>query len=90
MQTYLIHVLFINVFSTPIKGRSQCYGSLHCEEYGRIRTCHIYNTGETLYKGSKPCSRAFITVGKQTNHAKSWRYSKWGYSKQAHVFVIYW
>ena len=30
---------------------SECYASLHCEEYGHIRTCHIYNEGKTLYIG---------------------------------------
>ena len=34
-------------FSAPIKGRSRCYASLHCKEYGHIRTWHIYNTGKT-------------------------------------------
>ena len=41
---------------------SRCYASLHCEKYGHMRTWNIHNV---IYKGSKPCSRAFTTFGKQ-------------------------
>ena len=37
------------MFSAPIKGRSPCYASLHCEEYGHTRTWNIQNAGKTLY-----------------------------------------
>ena len=37
------------MFSTPIKGRSPCYASLHCEEYGDMRTWNIHNAWKTLY-----------------------------------------
>ena len=39
------------MFSVPIKGRSLCYASLHCEEYGHMRTWNIHNAGKTLYIG---------------------------------------
>ena len=40
------------------KGRSQCYTSLYCEEYG-----NIYNTGKIIYKQwSKPCDRALLQL----------------------------
>ena len=35
--------------SAPIKGRSQCYAPLHCDEYEHLRTWHIYNASKTLY-----------------------------------------
>ena len=36
--------------SAPIKCRSQCYASLHCDEYTHLRTWHVYNAGKTLYE----------------------------------------
>ena len=39
------------MFSAPIKGRSPYYASLHCEEYGHMRTWNIHNAGKTLYIG---------------------------------------
>ena len=35
------------MFSASIKG----YASLHCEEYGHMRTWNIHNEGKTLYIG---------------------------------------
>ena len=29
---------------------SQWYASLHCDEYGLLRTWYIYNVGKTLYR----------------------------------------
>ena len=51
----LIHILekplFIYVFSIhPIKDRSQCYASLHCDEYEHLRMWHIYNASKMLYR----------------------------------------
>ena len=39
------------MFSVPIKDIYRCFASLHCTVYGRIRTWHIFNTGETLFIG---------------------------------------
>ena len=36
------------MFSAPIKGRSPCYASLHCEDYGLMRTWNIHNARKTL------------------------------------------
>ena len=36
------------MFSVPIKGRSPCYASLHCEEYWHNRTWNIHNAGKTM------------------------------------------
>ena len=33
------------------KGRSPCYASLHCEDYGHMRTWNIHNAGKTLHIG---------------------------------------
>ena len=65
------------MFSAPIKVRSPCFASLHCEEYGQIhvRTWHIYNKGKTL--------EALQMENKQQimqNNVDS---------TQLHVFVIY-
>ena len=58
----------------PIKGRSQCYVSLHIDEYVHIIMCHIYNTVKTLYRDQRRVvvikSFYYVYVGKQTNHAK--------------------
>ena len=75
--------LFINVFSAHIKGRSRCYASLLCEEHGHVRTCHIYNTGKTLYMGIEfslqlENRQQIMPNNVETKHA------------QAHVFVILW
>ena len=45
--------------SAPIKGRSQCYASLHCDEYGHLRTWHVYNAGKTLYE-DQSCVGEFL------------------------------
>lgn len=37
------------LLSAFIKGRSQCYGSMHIDVYGHLRTWHMYNTCKTLY-----------------------------------------
>ena len=63
-----IHKCFLCPY---IKGRSRCYASLHWEEYGQIRTWHIYKTGKSLYIVIEAVIRAFTTIEKQTtNHAK--------------------
>ena len=54
------------MFSVPIKGRSPCYASLHCEEYRHMRTWNIHNTGKTLYIGIE----ALTTIGKQTTNRR--------------------
>ena len=33
----------------PNNSRFQCYTSLHCDEYGYLRTWYIYNTVQSLY-----------------------------------------
>ena len=44
-----------------------CLASLHCDEYGHLRTWNIYNAGKTLYMDRNcACSRVFITFGKET------------------------
>ena len=54
------------MFSVPIKGRSQCIaGSTGTQERGTFTT-----QLKRYMSGSKPCIRASITIGKQTNHAK--------------------
>ena len=73
------------MFSVPIKGISQCYASLHLEEYGHMRRGTFTTQVKRYMSGSKPCCRDFVTIGKQTNHAKQSRDST-----QAHVLVIYW
>ena len=53
---FIPHIVFLKPlfkarqFSAPIKGRSRCYASLHCEEYGHMRTWDIYNTGKMLHR----------------------------------------
>ena len=37
------------VFSAHVKARPYCYASLHCEEYGHMRTWQIFITGKTIY-----------------------------------------
>ena len=51
-----------------IKGSSQCYASLHCDEYGHLRTGYIYNAGKTLY-------REWNRVMENTRHATNERNS---------------
>ena len=59
------------MFSAPIKGRSPCYASLHCKEHGHMRSGTFTTQGKRYIQGSKPYSRAFTTIEKQTtNHAK--------------------
>ena len=42
-------ILFIKVFSVSIKNRYPCHALMHCEEYGHIRTSHVFNAGKTLF-----------------------------------------
>ena len=47
-------------FSAPKKDRSQCYASLHCDEYGYLTTWHSCNAGITLYKDRSGVVEFFI------------------------------
>ena len=67
-----------------MKGRSEFYASLHCDQYGHLRTWNIYNAGTTLYRDLSRLVE-FHHIWKKTSYAKYC-----GDSKQAHVFVIYW
>ena len=33
---------------------AKCYATLHCDEYGNLRTWHINNAGKTLYRDRNP------------------------------------
>ena len=57
------------LFSAPIKGRSQCYASLHCEKYGYLGTWHItilYNAGKKLNR-NRSCVVEFLFIWKTNN-----------------------
>ena len=61
-----IHTCFL----CPYKlGRSQFYTLLHCGECGHMRTCHIYNTGKTLYIGIKIVQKSVYYNWKINNKA---------------------
>ena len=36
--------------SASVKDRSLCYASLHCGEYGYLKTLNIFNACKTLYR----------------------------------------
>ena len=37
---------YMSLLPASIKDRSQCYASLHCNEYGHLKTWHIYRKNE--------------------------------------------
>ena len=58
---------FINAPFHTIKGRSQCYASLHCDKHRRLRTWNIYDAWKTWHSdGSRvvECSLLFIGAEK--------------------------
>ena len=74
--------LLINVSSfAPIKGRFQCYASLHCKEYEHlpVRTCNICNTDIKILYIDWPLEEKQQIIPKKS-----------GDLTQPHVFVIYW
>ena len=74
------------MFFAPIKGRSQCYASLHCEEYGHMRTWNIHKGGKTLYR-----DRSHIVVLLlQLENKQQIMQNNVRDSTQSHAFVIYW
>ena len=73
--------------SAPLKGRSRCYTSLHCDEYGHLIKWNIYNAGETLYM-YRDQSRVVEFLLHFENKQRIMPNS--GDSTQAHVFLIYW
>ena len=51
-------------FHTSIKTELIVNASLHCDEYGHLRTWHIRDAGKILYR-IKLCSRVVSTFEKQ-------------------------
>ena len=70
---------FSYIFSATIKGRSGCYVSLHCEEYGHMRTFKTQK--KVIYRDrSREVELKIELENKQ----------QCGESTQAHLIVIYW
>ena len=63
-QCWRLFIIILNVFFAPIKGRYECYASLHCEEDGHIKTW--YNTGKMLY-GDQSCIVDLYAISKTNN-----------------------
>ena len=57
-------------FLCPYKRQLSMVRFIALQGYGHIGTWHIYNASKTLYKDRNRVLTAFITFGKQTNHAK--------------------
>ena len=66
------------MFSAPIKGRSPCYASLHCEGYGHMRTWNIH---KVIYRDQSCVVELLLQLENKQQIMQN---------NVAHVFVIYW
>ena len=86
MKCLKLKTIYKCLLSAPIKGRSHCYATLHCDVNGLPRTWHIYNSGKTLYRDRSRVKESLLPLKKQTaKHAKLY-----GHLTEAHALVICW